>query len=202
MIQLSFSTINSCLQPSNSHCYINKMLGRKIPENEAMKKGKELQDYIKAHQKDFPDLKGFQIGGSEMDKEMKVSILLKKGKYQLIGYIDGKRGENSNLEVLEIKTSTKFWPISQFYNSPQIGLYSIMTGAKKIVAMTALSDLSLWPMQPPKMYEIDVTKKMREKAEKWLLDAIELYERGDFTGGLEDGVCKGWCNYGNNCFYK
>lgn len=203
MITLSFSTINNCLQENNSHCWINRQLGRKIPETPAMTQGKELQDYIKSHQSDFTELKDFKIGDSGRDEQMKMQILHGK-EYLLLGYLDGF----SDNAFLEIKTGSKFWSLNQFYKSMQIRMYTDMVDhlnkkVTKVICMTALSDLTLWKMQPPKFYEFDITDEMRSSAIEWINKAIEIYEKGVFQGGLDEfGKCTRYCSYGENCYFK
>jgi|GEM_PF-2755299 hypothetical protein len=205
MINLSFSTINNCLQPNNSHCWLNRQMGRKIPENDAMRKGRELQDYIKEHQSDFLELNEFYIGNSNFDKSMKIETIydgfinLDKGKFEVIGFIDGKKDE----QLLEIKTGTKMWSIMDFYNSMQIRLYASITNIDKFLCMTALSDKEQWTINPPKFYEIKITDEMKISAIKWVNEAIKIYELGQFKGGLdENDKCNIWCPYGENCFFK
>lgn len=49
MITLSYSTIEHCLQPNNSHNWINKQMGRKVPENEYMREGRRIHKIIQEH---------------------------------------------------------------------------------------------------------------------------------------------------------
>lgn len=199
MISLSFSTINNCLQPNNSHNWLNKQMGRKIPETDPMKIGKELHKIIQARvlTGTWSELSGFHVETKDFDEKMKVSKKIDK-KYEIFGYVDGKRED----AILEIKTATNFWPITQFYNSNQLGMYALMTGCKIIFCMTAISDMGTWVVRPPRIYEIIVTDRLIENGRKFVQKAIELLEKGEFTGGLTDGKCLDYCTYGQNCYFK
>lgn len=49
MITLSYSTINNCLLPSNSHNWANKINGAKVPENPYFFNGHRLHKIIQEH---------------------------------------------------------------------------------------------------------------------------------------------------------
>lgn len=204
MITLSFSTISNCLQPNNSHNWLNKQMGRKIPENDAMKQGKELHRILQSEIKNgnFPELKGFDVEETDFDERMKISKLYKdsifSNSYNLIGFLDGKRKK----EILEIKTGTEFWPITKFYSSLQIALYAYITNATKCWCITAVKSPTN-DLLEKRLYELDLTEKMRLKGLQFVTDGIKLLESGNFKGGLdENGKCIKYCVYGSACYFK
>lgn len=201
MIRLSYSTINNCLQPENSHNWINKISGINIPETDSMKQGKylhrKIQDQIK---KDFLGYRFPIVEEKDQDERTHFEIQIDK-EISVHGYLDGLNKRKK--QFLEIKTGSKFWSINDFLKSEQLGIYSLgFPKMTKVICITALQDESLWKVQLPKVFEIPITEKMKTRARKYIQDAIDLFIKGDFSGGLTDGVCLGWCNYGRECLFK
>jgi CRISPR/Cas system-associated exonuclease Cas4 (RecB family) len=209
MTRLSYSTIANCLQLSNSHCWINRVAEIQIPETDAMRNGKRLhrilQDYLNHKQgitlKEFVDYRFPIVEQEEKDPKTHFEIFI-DNDFLVHGYLDGKNPDKK--QILEIKTSNgKFWSLSDFLKCPQLWIYALGNPEYDMaVCVTALSDETLWTKQPCKVYELPLTDKMREKGKKYIQDAIDLFRKGDFTGGLTNGHCEGWCNYGRECLFK
>lgn len=210
MITLSYSTITYCLQPENSHNWLNKMMGAKVPDNEFFRNGKRLHDIIQGH-----------LSGKVIDERLshinhKFSIVEEENfdprcefiikindKYRVRGFVDAKDPEG--LILGEIKTSGKMWTIGQFQRSMQKKIYALgHPEYNTLVGITALSDDSLWLKEKPKAYPIPLTQRDRKEALEYILDAIKTIESGEFKGGLdENGKCVlRFCNYGINCQFK
>ena len=207
---LSYSTINYCLQPENSHNWINKMLGLKVPDNEFFRNGHRLHDIIQKHLSGKTiDYRLKHISYSfpiveevNFDKRCEFTHKL-SDKYSIRGFVDAKDPDNFRLG--EIKTASKMWTVGDFQRSIQRKIYALAHPEyKEMIGITALSDDSQWVSSPPKVYPIPLTNRDRKEAEKWINDAIELLEKGVFTGGLdENGVCNmRFCSYAENCSFK
>lgn len=200
-MKLSYTTINTCLQPTNSHNWLNRQMGRNIPENPAFETGKRIHRIIQSDLSKFKIVHPNNYLVERQDRDDLTYFEFPLEGYTIIGYLDGY--SETDKSILEIKSGTKFWSIMDFVKSPQIGIYALAhSNFTYAICITALSDELLWQIQPPKVYEVELTAKMRKDAKKYILDAISLFEKGDFTGGLTDGKCIGWCNYGQNCFFK
>ena len=210
MITLSFSTIQYCLQEDNSHNWLNKMAGLKVPDNEFFRNGHRLHSIIQAH-----------LSGKTTDDRLKhinysFSIVEEKDfdercsfefnindKYSMRGFVDAKDPEA--LRLGEIKTAGKMWTVADFARSMQRKIYALAhPDYKELVGITALSDDKQWGTLPPKVYPIPLTQKDRDEAFAWIMKGIELLESGNFKGGLdENGKCTmRFCSYAENCQFK
>jgi len=217
MIQLSFSVLNSCLQPHNSHCWINRQLGLKPEERPEWIKGKIVHKIIADHlagRKLDERLKHinykFPITESEdFDERCKFEIPIKFGvndkvvnSYKVIGYFDGLDLENHRF--LEIKASDPVWSLIKFQNSMQRKLYAFANSQiTEAVLITCSKYPDRWAQEPPKVFSVPLTPQDKSDAVKWLLEGIQIIEKGDFSGGLVDGKCVDpYCYYGRNCQFK
>jgi len=210
MIQLSYSTINNCLQPNNSHNWLNKVMGLKPEERAYWKEGREAHAIIQKHvsgEEEHPALAHITdrfpiVERVDFDPHCKFNFTIEDGKYNVIGFYDGLDPENKRF--LEIKTSSKPWSVGKFKSSIQRKLYALAhPELTESILITCRKDPLLWELEKPKRFKVPITKQDREEATEWILDGIRLLESGDFTGGLEDGVCRNpWCYYGCNCQFK
>jgi len=210
MITLSYSTINYCLQPENSHNWLNKMMGAKVPDNEFFRNGKRLHEIIQGHlsgKKTDPRLAGINYKFpivEEVDFDKRCEFTLKiNDKYAIRGFVDAKDPENKRLG--EIKSAGKMWTVGDFHRSMQRKVYALaFPDYKELVGITALSDDTQWPTIPPKVYPIPLTQKDRDDALKWILEAIERIEKKEFDGGLDENkkCIMRFCNFGINCQFK
>lgn len=213
-VRLSFSTINNCLQPHNSHNWINKMSGIK-PEVTIYMTGGQLghrliQDHISGR-KIIPGVEikpTFPIVEEKpFDERCKFSI--KIGEYEIIGFKDGMNPEERSMA--EIKLSGNPWSMLKFQKSPQRKIYAL-SDPKLLVAylITGGIDPETWvktegkEYKPLKTYKVQVTDKDRQDGTDWIMAGIKLFEIGDFTGGLDenDRCTDRWCSWGKNCQFK
>lgn len=210
MITLSYSTINYCLQPENSHNWLNKMMGAKVPDNEFFRNGHRLHEIIQGHLSGKkPDSRLEHINYKfpiveevDFDKRCEFTFQVNE-KYQIRGFFDALDPENKRLG--EIKTAGKMWTVGQFQSSMQRKIYALAKpDFTELVGITALSDDSQWPTTPPKVYPIPLTERDRKEALEWIMKAIQTIEKGEFNGGLdENGKCvMRFCNFGENCQFK
>lgn len=212
MIKLSYSSITNLY---NGHEWINKMLSIPVPDYSFLKDGREahriIQDHVSKKAKSeflkhieiyFPiveeesdesDFKKYWEG----KKKCKFSFPVKTAKndYEISGYLDGLDPENKRF--LEIKTSTNAWSMKQFSDSIQRKIYALAkSDFKEAYIITGSKNPTVWEKEPPKLYSMALTKKDRDEAMDWILGGIEILEKGNFKGGLdEEGYCK-------SCFWN
>jgi hypothetical protein len=212
MVKLSFSTINSCLQPENSHAWINKMSGIEVPENVYMTEGKIAHSIIQKHVSN--ELKDTRLDNITMEFPLverkdfderlhfEFEFDSKKEKYLIHGYYDGLDLENGRF--LEIKTSGTPWSIKKFQESFQRKLYTLSNEKFVEGAMiTCKRDPEEWKIIKPQLFTIPCTQHDRDQANIWILAGVRILESGNYTGGLIDGKCDGHCLWGSNCsFYE
>lgn len=210
MIQLSYSTINSCLQPDNSHNWLNKVMGLKPEVRDYWTAGKKAHAIIQKHisgEEEHPALghitDRFPITERvDFDPRCKFDFMIEGGKYNVIGFYDGLDPKNGRF--LEIKTSSTPWSIGKFKNSAQRKLYALANPKlTESVLIACRKDPELWELEKPKRFKVPITPEDRSEALAWIMAGIKVLESGDFTGGLEDGVCRNpWCYFGCNCSFK
>lgn len=210
MITLSYSTIEHCLQPHNSHNWLNKQMGIEVPDNDYFKEGKRLhritQDHLSGKIIDerlkhieyvFPLVE-------ETDKDPRCEFFFKVNeKYQVHGFIDADNPEEKIFG--ELKFSGKMWTLGQFHKSIQRKIYALAKPEyTHCIGITGLLDDSKWENERPKVYRIPLTQRDRDEAVKYINAAIELIEAGEFKGGLnEEGKCTDFrCYFGANCQFK
>ena len=198
-MKLSYSLIQYHLQKTNSHCFLNRQLGRKIPDNPAFELGRKIHQKIQSNLSNYIDLKGFVVETKDFDENTHFEFEYKG--YTIHGYLDGLNKESG--AMLEIKSGTHFLSIGDFFRNPQIGIYALaFPKFTKAICITALSDETQWQGQPPKVFEFALTDGIKKNAERFIDEAIEILKEGKFQGGLTDGKCLGWCSYQNNCFFR
>jgi len=209
MIQLSFSTINSCLQPNNSHNWINRQLGLKPEERPEWKAGNIahniIQKYISGKEKN-KDLAHIEyrfpiVEEKDFDERCKFDFNF-SSKYNIIGFYDGLDMDNGRM--LEIKSSDPVWSLGRFASSMQRKLYALSNPKfSEAVLITCSKYPERWSKEKPKVYSVKLTDRDRIEASNWIVKAVELLESGKFDGGLEDGKCTNpYCYYGSNCSFK
>lgn len=219
MIHFSFSTIQYCLQPENSHNWINKMAKVKKPVFPAMTAGHEghriIQDHVSGKKKDpridyiteyFPIVE-------EKSFDERCKIIIRIDDYEVMGFLDGDNPEAKRF--LEVKLSGGLngkdptpWSLGQFKDSVQRKIYALAReDYPEAVLITGSLDPEHWKneMTRLKVRRVDNTPQDRADALKWLKDGIAVFENGDFNGGLDDeGRCTmgRMCSYGDNCQFK
>jgi hypothetical protein len=210
-IHLSFSTINNCLQPENSHCWINKYV-LKIPTEVThyMTDGQAGHEIIQGHVSGkMPDLRIKYIKDvfpiveeKRFDERCKFSFEI--DGYEIIGYFDGLNPEKHT--DLEIKlTATTPWTLARFQTSMQRKIYKrARPDLEKSILITGSTNPDLWKTEKLKRFEVESRKQDAIDAEKWIRAGIAVLEDGDYNGGLdEDGRCNLFrCLWGENCHFK
>lgn len=210
MITLSFSTINNCLQPENSHNWLNKQMGIQVPDNQYFRDGKRDHTIIQQHlsgKKIDPRLVHIDytfpiVEEVDFDPRCEFFYPITNG-FQIHGFCDAL--DPQNLRFAEIKTSGTMWTVGQFKRSIQLKIYALAHPQfKEAIGITALLDESQWDAVKPKVYKIPLTDRDRVEASKFILDGISVLQKGDFKGGLnEEGKCTDYrCYYGENCQFK
>lgn len=206
-MHFSYSTLN--MLRTHSHCWINKQMGIKPEQKWYFTAGTEGHDLIQKHvsnAKKDPRLEGLEeyfpiVEKRPFDPDCKFSFMFEG--YEIIGFFDGKNYETRHF--LEIKLSGQPWSIGKFKRAVQRKIYAV---AEPVFTHATLITGSLhpneWKQTPPKVYTIENTDKDREEAKKWLSEGIEIFENGDFNGGLdESGRCTDpRCPWGNKCHFK
>ena len=137
----------------------------------------------------------------DFDERCKFSFNF-SAKYSIIGFYDGLDLKNNRF--LEIKSSDPLWSVGKFQKSMQRKLYTL--GRKDLteaILIACSKKPDRWEKQRPKVFRVPLTDQDRKEASDWITKAIELLEKGDFTGGLEDSVCTNpYCYFGCNCSFK
>ena len=191
-VLLSYTTLNDLHKAS--HTWINKCLNIKKPVSEAMEKGKEAHAKLQAHVSHKTKIDNLDL---PMDFPT-IEYHARKpynDKFSWHGYCDGVNFASKS--ILEIKTSgSKTWSQGEFDRSMQPVYYSFVTQFKKCYLVTCKFDLS-----DLKVYYREFTEKDWERALTWGKEGIDIIEKGDFTGGLTDGKCIGYCSYGSACYF-
>lgn len=191
---LSYTTLsNVYIAP---HSYLCKMMGLKTPETDAMRKGKEahgkLQDIAsgKVHDDRFD---GFGWDFPTREYHCKQDY---NEDFTLHGYLDLCSFKRK--EFMEIKTGSKVWNQSQFYNLIQAPYYSLVSGLRKCVFVTCTFDLD-----DVKVFTQEFTDKDWEKAKAWVDGAIAIItDPKKLTSDLVDGRCVSpRCPYSSNCYF-
>lgn len=210
MITLSYSTINNCLQPENSHNWLNKQMGIQVPDNIYFQGGKRLhrlaQDHLSGK---VPDERLKHINYTfpiveEVDFDERCRFVVKiTEEVNIHGFVDADDPENKRFG--ELKFSGKMWSLGQFHRSIQRKIYALAHPTyTEAIGITALLDDSKWNIEKPKAYKLPLTQKDRDEALAWIMKAVTLWKSGNFKGGLNDeGKCTDpRCYYGANCQFK
>lgn len=218
-MHFSYSTIKNCLQPDNSHNWLNKLWEIKHKASPAMKAGGENQRIIQMHvsgEKKDPRLSYLTetfpiVEKRQFDKDCKFTLQI--GSYEVIGYFDGK--DPDRLRSLEIKLSGGLngknptpWSIGDFRDSMQRKIYTLAEPTYKTsVIITGSLNPDHWgnEMTRLKVREVENTEQDKKEAMKWLEAGIAVFESGDYTGGLdENGRCimGRMCPWGDDCHFK
>lgn len=192
-IILSYTVIDNIHKAS--HTWICKTLGIETPTSEAMLKGKDAHAKIQAHVSGKTKIEGLDLPMSfptiEYHAQKPYNDL-----FSFHGYCDGVNFASKS--ILEVKTSgSKIWSQGDFDMSMQPAYYSYVTQFRKVYLVTCKFDLS-----DMKVYSREFTDEDWGKAQKWAEEAITIIEKGDFTGGLENGKCiLERCPYSENCYF-
>lgn len=206
MIRLSYTSLSNLF---NGHEWINKQMGIPVPDYPFLKEGTDAHRIIQAHvsgKSICKDLKHIVtnfpvVEEKDFDEKCKFSFLLKgldghpdplvKEEYEIFGFVDGFDREKGRL--LEIKTSSKPWSMTQFRDAMQRKIYALaFPDFKEAYLITGSKDPFKWEKEAPKIYSLTLTRKDREEAFDWIVKGIKILESGDFSGGLdENGKCTG-----------
>ena len=206
-IHFSYSTISDLMVCS--HSWINRLMKKKKPWLEAFKLGKEghriIQDHIGGIKADprleYLTEKFSIVEKTDFDPATKFNIRVKG--YSVIGYLDAHDPEGK--KIGEIKLSSSPWSQGKYRESPQRKIYALaFPQYTKGILITGQKEPEKWATDHLKVRELDLTAKDREEALAWLTKGIEIFEEGDFNGGLdEEGRCTdNRCPYGNNCHFR
>ncbi len=214
-ILLSYSTISNCLQPDNSHNWLNKQMGAEVPDNEFFKRGRETHTLIQKHlsqkelnetllkHKEFINIGKFPIVEErKFDPRCKVVIKINE-KYEVVMYYDALDPEH--LRFGEIKAWGEMWTVGKFQSSKQRKIYVLGNPTfKEAVCITAVPFPDKWEEEVPKVFNIPSTEQDKKDAEKYIEESIKVIEGGVFKGGLdENGKCTNrFCYYKENCQFK
>lgn len=215
-ITLSYSTINNCLQPDNSHNWLNKQMGLEPEDHPWYHQGNECHRIIQDHVagiKKHPSLAHITevfpvVEKVDRDPDCHFEIPLTAGmkdgsqkSFLVHGYIDGIDKENDRF--LEIKSSSTPWGIGKFNSAMQRKIYGLSGDYKLSYLITCKRDPEEWKKNPPKIFKVPVTAADRVEAIEWIQKAVQIIAEGKFDGGLEDGKCVNpRCYYGVNCGFK
>lgn len=229
-VTLSYSTINNCLQPHNSHCWLNKQMGIKVPDRGYFTEGKKCHRIMQEHvsrrrvddrllyfmqkfevveEKDFDEKTHFTFDVAEKyreifkDEDEKTVPFIAENKYLLHGYYDGRNEEFT--DMLEGKFSSTPWSIGQYQKSIQRKIYGLSEPRfQRAWLFTGLRDSDMWSRVKPRVFPIDFTDQDKQEAIEWIIKGIQVLEKGDFSGGLDsDGHCNDHqCLYAENCHFR
>jgi len=205
-IHFSYSSIN--LLYTASHNWINKQLGIKQEDKPYFTAGKHghqiIQDHVSGKCKDaridyikdyFPIVERY-----DFDPQCKFSFDV--DGYDFIGFFDGKNYEDK--KSLEIKLSGTPWTLKKFQDLMQRKIYSIaQPDFTEAILLTGSLKPDDWATTRLKRYAVELTERDRKDALEWIRGGLQIFESGDFSGGLTDGVCLNpRCNWGSNCSFK
>lgn len=224
MITLSFSTINNCLQPENSHNWLNKMMGYKPEDKWYYHAGKEAHDIVQRHvsgvekhphlkhikevfpiveTRDFDPACMFEFNFNKALEKNELTPTDLEQEYHVIGFYDGR--DNLYTKFLEIKSSSNPWSLMKFQKSFQRKIYVLSNeNIKNCYLITGQKEPEKWKKDPPKTYSVPATKKDKIDALAYIYDAVRVIQSGEFKGGLdENGKCTDpYCYFGCNCQFK
>lgn len=198
MIKLSYTSLNNVY---NGHEWLNKQMGIPVPDYPFLREGKEAHRLIQRHVSGaeiHPYLKDVTaifpvVEKHDFDRDCMFSVkfVTPRNEYEFIGYVDGYDPEKKIL--LEIKTSSVNWSISQFRDAIQRKIYAYaFPDFKEAYLITGSKDPEKWKSNPPKLFGMPLTNQDRDEAFAWINGGIERLEKGDFSGGLdENGICTG-----------
>lgn len=205
-LHFSYSTINMFY--TNSHCWINKQSGVKQEDKSYFSEGKIAHSIIQAHVSgrkyderiSYLDCKFPITERYDFDPLCKFSFEI--DGYEIVGFWDGKNIEEKR--SLEIKTSSKPWTLKKFMDSNQRKIYSLADEKiEEALLITGSRNPDDWATFKLRQFAVKLTDRDRFEAEAWIRGGIAIFEAGDFTGGLTDGVCLDpYCPYGKNCIFK
>lgn len=206
-LHFSYSSLNDLI--SCPHSWINKMMGIKKPDYGYFKEGKEghriIQDHIggiKPYSKIEYLTERFSIvEEKEFDPRCKFEIFI--DGYSIIGFLDAR--DEKEKKIGEIKLSSSPWSQGKFRSSPQRKIYALAhPECERSILITGSRNPDEWDTNKLIIRELQITKKDREEAEEWIKKGLQIFENGDFTGGLdENGRCiDPRCPYGNNCYAR
>jgi len=217
MLALSYSTINNCLQRTNSHNWLNKVQGIKPEDKWYFTAGRNAHGIVQRHVskkelntvletiENIKDLCFPIVEEVDFDPRCKFTYKIpygEKGEYDLIGFVDGRDEEWEH--GLELKFSSQLWSLMKFKNAMQRKVYALgVPTLEDMTLITASKDPAEWEKETPKVFTVPSTLADGEEALQWIIDGIKVLEGGDYTGGLTNGVCLDMnCNWGKNCSFK
>ena len=214
-LHFSYSSLNDLIKCP--HSWLNKMMGIKKPYRDYFVKGTEdhriIQNHVSGRKRD-PRIDWLKerfaiVEKRDFDPDCKFEIKIRG--YSIIGYLDLQDPEHHRYG--EMKFSSHPWSLGKFQKSMQRKLYSLARPEyDKAVLITGPFDPNLWVQREVagemtselKVMELPITKQDRIDAEEWVNKALDIFEAGDFTGGLdENGRCidRG-CPYMENCHFR
>ena len=184
-----------------SHCWINKMMKIQPEQYDYFTAGKEghriIQDHVAGIKKDprlafltevFPI-----VERRDFDPDCKFKMEIRG--YDFIGFYDGK--DPAYKRFLEIKLSSSPWTLGKFKDAIQRKIYALAEPTyTEAMLITGSLKPDEWIITKPKIMTVDLTKADRDEAMQWINEGIDIFENGDFNGGLDEN---GRCNLGRGC---
>lgn len=193
-IRLSYSSLNNL---HNGHEWLNKQMGIPVPAYPFLEEGTRAHRVIQDHVSGKKPDRAFKhilykfpiVEEKDFDERCKFTYLLEGTDYSIIGFYDGL--DYDNKRFLEIKSADPLWSAGRFQKSIQRKIYALANpGLKEAILITCSKKMENWKNQLPKAYKVPLTEKDRAEALEWILEGIEILEKGDFIGGLDkDGKC-------------
>ena len=194
MIYLSFSTLNDLV--NEPHTWLCKQMGLQKRHTWQMQSGTDAHQVIQLHvsgEKNDDRLEKinatFPIVEHKKQDEATHFTFPINDEYGIHGYVDGLNPEQKS--ILEIKTSSKPWGLSQFYRLMQWRLYALgLPEMKSVFCITANRNLS-----QIKTYSFEINEQHRKEAMAWIQKGIDIIESGDFA--YKDSRPSRYCGYIN-----
>lgn len=207
-IHFSYSSLNDLI--TCPHSWLNRMMGKKKPWVEAFRKGKEghriIQDHVAGIKKDprieyltevFPI-----VETCDFDPNCKFELRIRG--YSFIGFLDLQ--DPANRRYGEIKLSSNPWSLGKYKDSIQRKIYAMAYPQyERGILITGTLNPDEWKHTKLKVMEMSLTEKDRQEAMEWINRGLDIFEEGDFNGGLdpETGRCAdSRCPYGQNCHFR
>lgn len=209
-MKLSFSTMR--LLHDCPHNYINKITGIKQPESIYLIEGKAAHRIMQEHvsgRKLHPDFAHINFKFpivEEKDFDERLSFEVPYKEYIIRGFVDGldKLIPEKPEDLLEGKFSGSPWSNKKYKDDPQRKIYAwAIRSIKKCHLITGKRKPEEWRSNRIKTTSIEVVEKDYADAEKYMDEAIEVLETGDFKSDLVDGFCRDpRCYWGDRCLFK
>lgn len=207
-ISLSYTTMNAAI--NEPHTYLNKMMGLKTFQSDAMAAGdaahRIAQDHVSGVKLNeiltLKKLPTFElVERFKWDDQMRVRFDINE-KYYFTGFLDAD--DPKRLELGEFKFG-KTWSAGEFARLVQWKLYSLgRPGYKKMYFLNAPTDPNLWMPETIKVYREDFTPKHKTEAEEFIAKGIKIIEniREEVEKSRKIRKEKGYTGRSRWCWYQ